>query len=74
MANNLDRVVSSLGRNPLKVLVQVNTSGEVCEYDYFPDHLLSRTRVSSIRKVPVLQCDALGFIEMQNIIFASFVL
>ncbi|KAE8125507.1 hypothetical protein FH972_020306 [Carpinus fangiana] len=28
MANQLDRVVSSLGRNPLKVCVQVNTSGE----------------------------------------------
>ncbi|XP_057765610.1 uncharacterized protein LOC130986271 isoform X2 [Salvia miltiorrhiza] len=29
VANNLDRVVSSIGRKPLKVLVQVNTSGEV---------------------------------------------
>ncbi|KAJ9182629.1 hypothetical protein P3X46_006603 [Hevea brasiliensis] len=28
VANILDRVVSSLGRNPLNVLVQVNTSGE----------------------------------------------
>ncbi|XP_050220133.1 uncharacterized protein LOC126670443 [Mercurialis annua] len=28
VANILDRVVSGLGRNPLKVLVQVNTSGE----------------------------------------------
>ncbi|KAG6637648.1 pyridoxal phosphate homeostasis protein [Carya illinoinensis] len=28
IANHLERVVSSLGRNPLKVLVQVNTSGE----------------------------------------------
>ncbi|XP_012070877.1 pyridoxal phosphate homeostasis protein isoform X2 [Jatropha curcas] len=28
VANILDRVVSSLGRNPLKVFVQVNTSGE----------------------------------------------
>ncbi|XP_059442567.1 uncharacterized protein LOC132174864 [Corylus avellana] len=28
MANHLDRAVSSLGRNPLKVCVQVNTSGE----------------------------------------------
>ncbi|KAA8526998.1 hypothetical protein F0562_008773 [Nyssa sinensis] len=28
IANHLDRVVSSIGRNPLKVLVQVNTSGE----------------------------------------------
>ncbi|KAL0362849.1 UNVERIFIED_CONTAM: Pyridoxal phosphate homeostasis protein [Sesamum calycinum] len=29
VANNLDRVVSNIGRQPLKVLVQVNTSGEV---------------------------------------------
>ncbi|BBH02024.1 Predicted pyridoxal phosphate-dependent enzyme, YBL036C type [Prunus dulcis] len=29
IANHLDRAVSNLGRNPLKVLVQVNTSGEV---------------------------------------------
>uniref|UniRef100_A0A5B7BRW1 Pyridoxal phosphate homeostasis protein n=1 Tax=Davidia involucrata TaxID=16924 RepID=A0A5B7BRW1_DAVIN len=28
IANHLDRVVSSMGRKPLKVLVQVNTSGE----------------------------------------------
>ncbi|KAH1239568.1 Pyridoxal phosphate homeostasis protein [Glycine max] len=28
VANHLDRMVSTLGRNPLKVLVQVNTSGE----------------------------------------------
>ncbi|GMN22803.1 hypothetical protein TIFTF001_040349 [Ficus carica] len=28
VANHLDNAVSSLGRNPLKVLVQVNTSGE----------------------------------------------
>ncbi|KAH6768031.1 putative pyridoxal phosphate-dependent enzyme [Perilla frutescens var. frutescens] len=29
VANNLDRAVSNIGREPLKVLVQVNTSGEV---------------------------------------------
>ncbi|TXG67524.1 hypothetical protein EZV62_008799 [Acer yangbiense] len=28
IANHLDRAVSTLGRNPLKILVQVNTSGE----------------------------------------------
>uniref|UniRef100_A0A9I9D6U9 Pyridoxal phosphate homeostasis protein n=1 Tax=Cucumis melo TaxID=3656 RepID=A0A9I9D6U9_CUCME len=31
LANHLDRAVSNLGRDPLKVLVQVNTSGEICE-------------------------------------------
>ncbi|KAM0915942.1 hypothetical protein ACQ4PT_010486 [Festuca glaucescens] len=30
IANRLDRVVADLGRKPLKVLVQVNTSGEEC--------------------------------------------
>ncbi|CAN4097179.1 unnamed protein product [Withania somnifera] len=32
LANHLDRAVSNIGRQPLKVLVQVNTSGEECEY------------------------------------------
>ena len=31
IANHLDRAVSNLGRNPLKILVQVNTSGEECK-------------------------------------------
>lgn len=32
IANHLDRAVASLGRKPLKVLVQVNTSGEECMF------------------------------------------
>lgn len=32
IANQLDRFVGSIGRKPLKVLVQVNTSGEECEF------------------------------------------
>ncbi len=35
IANRLDRVVADLGRKPLKVLVQVNTSGEECGYSNF---------------------------------------
>ncbi|CAN1811191.1 Pyridoxal phosphate homeostasis protein [Linum perenne] len=31
IASRLDRVVESLGRKPLKVFIQVNTSGEECE-------------------------------------------
>lgn len=31
LAINLDRVVSGIRRKPLKILVQVNTSGEACE-------------------------------------------
>jgi hypothetical protein len=34
IANRLDRVVADLGRKPLKVLVQVNTSGEECGYSF----------------------------------------
>jgi uncharacterized pyridoxal phosphate-containing UPF0001 family protein len=30
VANHLDRAVSGVGRQPLRVLVQVNTSGEDC--------------------------------------------
>ncbi|KAL0443352.1 UNVERIFIED_CONTAM: Pyridoxal phosphate homeostasis protein [Sesamum latifolium] len=36
VANNLDRVVSNMGRQPLKVLVQVNTSGEVSKSGISP--------------------------------------
>ncbi|KHN26913.1 AP-1 complex subunit gamma-2 [Glycine soja] len=32
VANHLDRMVSTLRRNPLKVLVQVNSSGEECSF------------------------------------------
>jgi len=31
IANLLDRAVASVGRKPLKVFVQVNTSGEICK-------------------------------------------
>lgn len=30
IANRLDTVVASIGRKPLKVFIQVNTSGEEC--------------------------------------------
>ncbi|KAJ4768181.1 hypothetical protein LUZ62_078556 [Rhynchospora pubera] len=36
IANHLDRAVGSLGRNPLKVLVQVNTSGEESKFGVEP--------------------------------------
>ncbi|KAK7287571.1 hypothetical protein RIF29_00852 [Crotalaria pallida] len=38
VANHLDRVVSTLGRNPLKVLVQVNTSGEASKSGIDPSN------------------------------------
>ncbi|GAV81962.1 Ala_racemase_N domain-containing protein [Cephalotus follicularis] len=36
IANHLDRAVTSLGRDPLKVLLQVNTSGEASKYGIDP--------------------------------------
>ncbi|KAK9267813.1 hypothetical protein L1049_010249 [Liquidambar formosana] len=36
IANHLDRAVGSTGRKPLKVLVQVNTSGEASKYGIEP--------------------------------------
>ncbi|CAM8881477.1 unnamed protein product [Rhodiola kirilowii] len=36
LANHLDRAVSTSGRNPLKVLVQVNTSGEASKHGVEP--------------------------------------
>lgn len=40
VANHLDRAVSGLGRQPLKVLVQVNTSGEACKFSIVTTFLL----------------------------------
>ncbi|KAB1221758.1 hypothetical protein CJ030_MR2G028593 [Morella rubra] len=36
IANHLDRAVASMGRKPLKVLVQVNTSGETSKFGVEP--------------------------------------
>ncbi|KAA8515534.1 hypothetical protein F0562_018855 [Nyssa sinensis] len=36
IANHLDRAVANIGRKPLKVFVQVNTSGEVSKYGIDP--------------------------------------
>lgn len=36
IANNLDRVIGNIGRKPLKVLVQVNTSGETSKFGVEP--------------------------------------
>ncbi|PWA82060.1 pyridoxal phosphate-dependent enzyme [Artemisia annua] len=40
IANNLDRVIGNIGRKPLKVLVQVNTSGETSKFGVDPDGCL----------------------------------
>ncbi|KAL9998756.1 putative pyridoxal phosphate homeostasis protein [Helianthus debilis subsp. tardiflorus] len=41
IANNLDRVIGNIGRKPLKVLVQVNTSGETSKFGVDPDGCLA---------------------------------
>ena len=43
IANRLDRVVADLGRKPLKVLVQVNTSGEECGYSNYLFNTVANT-------------------------------
>lgn len=44
VANHLDRAVSNLGRHPLKVLVQVNTSGEVSKSGIEPSSVVELAR------------------------------
>ncbi|KFK29193.1 hypothetical protein AALP_AA7G101700 [Arabis alpina] len=44
VANHLDRAVSSLGRHPLKVLVQVNTSGEPSKSGIEPSSVVELAR------------------------------
>ncbi|RWW35670.1 hypothetical protein BHE74_00059382, partial [Ensete ventricosum] len=44
IANHVDRVVASLGRKPLKVLVQVNTSGEESKFGVDPSGCVNLVR------------------------------
>ncbi|XP_010539306.1 PREDICTED: proline synthase co-transcribed bacterial homolog protein [Tarenaya hassleriana] len=44
IANNLDRAVSNLGRHPLRVLVQVNTSGEASKSGIEPSSVVELAR------------------------------
>ncbi|KAK9706385.1 hypothetical protein RND81_07G120800 [Saponaria officinalis] len=44
IANRLDRVVGDLGRKPLKVLVQVNTSGEASKFGVEPSGCVDLAR------------------------------
>ncbi|KAM0840425.1 hypothetical protein ACQ4PT_029746 [Festuca glaucescens] len=61
IANRLDRVVADLGRKPLKVLVQVNTSGEECGYSSSLFQYNSVALASCRKEV----CDELGIPEEQ---------
>ncbi|KAE7995371.1 hypothetical protein FH972_000178 [Carpinus fangiana] len=48
IANNLDRVVGSIGRKPLKVLVQVNTSGETSKFGVEPSECVELAKHVSL--------------------------
>ncbi|CAK8565636.1 unnamed protein product [Lathyrus sativus] len=61
VANNLDRVVSTLGRNPLRVLVQVNTSGEESKSGVDPSNCVD------LAKHVKLSCPNLEFSGLMTI-------
>ncbi|XP_021809289.1 pyridoxal phosphate homeostasis protein-like [Prunus avium] len=61
IANHLDRAVSNLGRNPLKVLVQVNTSGEISKSGIDPSDCVE------LAKHVKFQCPNLEFSGLMTI-------
>ncbi|XP_030542866.1 pyridoxal phosphate homeostasis protein isoform X2 [Rhodamnia argentea] len=65
IANHLDHAVSSLGRNPLKVLVQVNTSGEVSKSGVEPANCLELVKYVKSR-CPNLEFSGLMTIGMPD--------
>lgn len=48
IANHLDRVIGNIGRKPLKVLVQVNTSGETSKFGVDPARCLELVKHVSL--------------------------
>ncbi|KAK4344510.1 hypothetical protein RND71_034686 [Anisodus tanguticus] len=61
LANHLDRAVSSIGRQPLKVLVQVNTSGEESKSGIDPSNCIE------LAKYVKLDCPNLEFSGLMTI-------
>lgn len=61
VANNLDRAIAGLERPPLKVLVQVNTSGEKSKYGVEPSECLE------LAKHVKFQCPNLKFSGLMTI-------
>ncbi|MCO5576315.1 hypothetical protein L7F22_030124 [Adiantum nelumboides] len=61
VANNLDKAIASLERPPLKVLVQVNTSGEESKYGVDPSECVN------LAKHVKLQCPNLRFSGLMTI-------
>ncbi|CAM6087960.1 unnamed protein product [Calypogeia fissa] len=66
VANNLDKAVAGLGRPPLKVLVQVNTSGEESKFGLEPSMCLELARHVK------LECPNLIFSGLMTIGMADF--
>ncbi|KAJ8766579.1 hypothetical protein K2173_023826 [Erythroxylum novogranatense] len=65
LANILDRVVSGLGRNTLKVLVQVNTSGEASKSGISPEGCVGLAEHVKLR-CPNLELSGLMTIGMPD--------
>ncbi|EOY12273.1 Pyridoxal phosphate-dependent enzyme, YBL036C type isoform 3, partial [Theobroma cacao] len=61
IANHLDRAVSNLGRNPLKVFVQVNTSGEASKSGIDPSGCIQLAEYVKLR------CQNLDFSGLMTI-------
>ncbi|XP_018857393.2 pyridoxal phosphate homeostasis protein-like [Juglans regia] len=61
IANHLDRAVASIGRKPLKVLVQVNTSGETSKFGVEPSGCVELVKHVS------LSCPNLEFCGLMTI-------
>ncbi|KNA05121.1 hypothetical protein SOVF_193260 [Spinacia oleracea] len=61
IANHLDRAVGNLGRKPLKVLVQVNTSGEISKFGVEPSECVD------LAKHVCLNCPNLEFCGLMTI-------
>ncbi|BAT88605.1 hypothetical protein VIGAN_05214300 [Vigna angularis var. angularis] len=66
IANHLDRMVSTLGRDPLKILVQVNTSGEESKSGVDPSNCVE------LAKHVKLSCPNLEFSGLMTIGMADY--
>ncbi|KAI3992739.1 hypothetical protein MKX01_021700 [Papaver californicum] len=70
IANHLDRFIGNAGREPLKVLVQVNTSGEASKSGVdpsdcigMPDYTSTPENFRSLKNCRIEVCKALGITE-----------
>lgn len=74
IANRLNTVVSSIGRKPLKVLLQVNTSGEECKLTRFElqlSQICGRCMLEAHSDLPPGFLSVLGFLYVFFVIECS---